>query len=118
MSGRLRTESPGQGNGASPRTASDVGGILDWLGGARNVQAVVAHGFQVALDGVPGHSKNLRHANATGLVADGIDVKTAQTQARPQRPAAHAADKLGARLMRPCGDRCGISVPPPRPHNA
>ncbi len=69
---------------------------------------------------------DLRHANATGLVADGVDVKTAQTRLGHSDPRLTlaiyaqavteadraAADKLGARFMRPCGMDVGFSPAP------
>ena len=67
---------------------------------------------------------DLRHANATGLVADGVDVKTAQTRLGHSDPRLTlaiyaqavtdadraAADKLGARFMARCGMDVGFSA--------
>jgi integrase len=73
----------------------------------------------VGLDGLRFH--DLRHANATGLVADGVDVKTAQTRLGHSDPRLTlaiyaqavteadraAADKLAQRFMSGCGTNVG-----------
>lgn len=78
-----------------------------------------ACGYRVnatGLTGLPFH--DLRHANATGLVADGVDVKTAQTRLGHSDPRLTlaiyaqavteadraAADKLAKRFMVPRED--------------
>lgn len=59
---------------------------------------------------------DLCHANATRLVADGVEVETAQirlghSDARLTLTIYAQADKLGARFMRPCGMGVGLFGP-------
>lgn len=81
------------------------------------------HGHRVHVDAYVSTAP-LRHTNATGLVADGVDVKTAQTRLGHSDPRltlaiyaqavtdadCAAADKLGARFMPPCGMDVGSAT--------